>query len=501
MPRSVRRACLRSFEWIASGVVWRSWWTPARTGGPAIAPGRVAQALLAVFANAKPAAVVARRRQHESRGGPHAETTELCLHSRRRSRLRGPRVFGGRLQCSPSLDRMAADGVLYTNAYASSSVCSPSRIAIATGRYQHRVLAGFDEPIAGPGRPKGLPPEVPTMASMLRDAGYATALVGKWHMGRPPEFGPLRSGYQEFFGPLGGAVDYFRHSAVGRHDLWDGEQGNAREGLSDRPAHRARGRVHPPAVGTDALPALAALQRAALAWETREDEAEANRIEDIAHLDGGSVRTYARMIHHMDEGIGKVLAALDAIGARENTVVVFTSDNGGERFSDTYPLLGKKMDLLEGGIRVPCIVRWPERVPVGERVGRLAVGMDWTPTFLAAAGVTPDPKYPLDGIDLFGPDGERTVFWRMLYRTRRPCGRAVEVSLRRRERVSLRPVARRARAGQSALPRARAVPTAARRVLRLGRVHAVVPRGREVSPGLLGPDHGSLGGIARRGAT
>jgi arylsulfatase A-like enzyme len=114
-----------------------------------------------------------------------------------------------------------------------------------------------------------------------------------------------------------------------------------------------------------------------------------------------------------------VLAALDETGARENTLVVFTSDNGGERFSDTYPLMGKKMDLLEGGIRVPYIVRWPARLPAGETYDRLAIGMDWTATFIAAAGTSADPDYPLDGVDLFGEEVERNLYWRMLFRNQK----------------------------------------------------------------------------------
>jgi arylsulfatase A-like enzyme len=125
------------------------------------------------------------------------------------------------------------------------------------------------------------------------------------------------------------------------------------------------------------------------------------------------------MIHHMDEGIGRVLAALAEAGTRENTLVVFTSDNGGERFSDTYPLAGKKYDLLEGGIRVPYIVRWPACLPQGATYDRLAIGMAWTATFLAAAGVAPHPDYPLDGIDLFGGEVERNLYWRMKYRNQK----------------------------------------------------------------------------------
>lgn len=325
--------------------------------------------------------------------------------------------YGGRLNCSPQIDRLAQEGLRFTNSYANSAVCSPSRFAIATGRYQHRLHGGFDEPITS--TQKGLPPEVPTVASLLRGVGYATALVGKWHMGSPPQYGPLKSGYDEFFGHHAGASDYFQHGFRGKHDLWEGEQEVERKGyLTDLFTERAVEFIHRRGARQ---PFLLSLHYNAPHWPwlTREDEEESKRITNIAHLDGGSVRTYAKMIHHMDEGIGRVMAALDEVGVAENTLVVFTSDNGGERFSDTYPLIGKKMDLLEGGIRVPCVMRWPARVGAGKVTGRLAMGMDWTPTFMAAAGVPAHPEYPFDGIDLFGRENNRNVYWRMLYRNQK----------------------------------------------------------------------------------
>jgi arylsulfatase A-like enzyme len=122
----------------------------------------------------------------------------------------------------------------------------------------------------------------------------------------------------------------------------------------------------------------------------------------------------------MDRGVGDVLDALAAAGLADNTIVVFTSDNGGERFSDTWPLLGKKMDLLEGGIRVPYIVRWPAHIQRGGITAQLAITMDWVPTFLAAAGASADPRYPLDGIDLLAEKPiERDLFWRMKFRAQK----------------------------------------------------------------------------------
>jgi len=250
----------------------------------------------------------------------------------------------------------------------------------------------------------------------LRDAGYATALVGKWHLGFAPHFGPLKSGYQEFFGPMSGGVDYFRHcDSAGKHDLYEGEEEVRRDGyMTDLLSERAVQFVR----RQKAKPFLLSLHYTAphWPWETREDAEESKRISNIAHLDGGSVQTYLAMIRQMDEGIGRVLAALDDTGAAENAFVVFTSDNGGERFSDNWPLVGGKMDLLEGGIRVPCIARWPGRMPKGRINRRLAITMDWTATFLAAAGVDPHPEYPLDGVDLRSEEKPRTLYWRMKFR-------------------------------------------------------------------------------------
>ncbi|MFY9316241.1 MAG: sulfatase-like hydrolase/transferase [Burkholderiales bacterium] len=334
--------------------------------------------------------------------------------------------YGGRSKCSPSLDRMAREGLRFTQGYANSSVCSPTRFALMTGRWQHRLRGGADEPIrSGPARgdPRlGLPPAHPTLPSLLRDAGYATALVGKWHLGFPPHFGPLKSGYQEFFGMLSGAQDYFSHRDPGGvHDLFDGEREVFRKGyLTDLITERAveflsRERENPFLLSVH-------YNAPHWPWETRADAAESRRIGKIYHFDGGSLATYLTMVRQMDEGIGRILSVLKKLKIEKNTLVVFTSDNGGERYSDTWPLVGKKMDLLEGGIRVPYIVRWPAVVKKGGVTAQHAVTMDWVATMLDAAGVSPDRNYPLDGRSLLpvlkNPNKTfaRDLYWKMLYR-------------------------------------------------------------------------------------
>ncbi|MDT4849285.1 choline-sulfatase [compost metagenome] len=161
-------------------------------------------------------------------------------------------------------------------------------------------------------------------------------------------------------------------------------------------------------------------------WETRDDADKAPLVKDnLFDLSGGNIHVYRRMIHHMDEGIGWIMAALEKHGIADNTLVVFTSDNGGERFSDNWPLVGGKMDLTEGGIRVPWIAHWPAVVPAGRVSAQHAMTMDWSATMLALGGGQPHPDYPLDGVSLEAllrdpaQRFERPMHWRMNHRGQR----------------------------------------------------------------------------------
>ena len=341
--------------------------------------------------------------------------------------------YGGRAPTSPNIDRMAVEGLRFTRGYANSAVCSPTRFALATGRYQYRIRGAAEEPIGSAMRGDkviGLPPGHPTLASRLKEVGYRTALVGKWHLGFPPHFGPQMSGYDEHFGPISGGVDYFTHQdSFGVHDLFENGKEVDRDGyLTDLLSQRAVDFVSRCAQSKE--PFLLSLHYTAphWPWETRDDETLArtfNKGYPIYHLDGGNIHIYRRMIHHMDEGIGRVLAALEEKGLARDTIVVFTSDNGGERFSDNWPLVGGKMDLMEGGIRVPYVVRWPARVAAGNTTDQLAITMDWVPTFFEVAGTSAHPDYPSDGLSLMpvltDPAAvvERELFWRMKHNGQR----------------------------------------------------------------------------------
>jgi arylsulfatase A-like enzyme len=345
--------------------------------------------------------------------------------------------YGGREAAfgpvSPVIDGLAARGLKLTQGYSNSPVCSPTRFAMITGRYQYRLRGAAEEPINSRSRGSttlGLPPEVPTLPSLLKAAGYHTALIGKWHLGYPPAFGPLRSGYDEFFGPMSGGVDYFTHCGTnGAHDLYFGEAEKAEEGyLTDLISQRAAAYVRQRAADPAAQPFLLSLHYTAphWPWETREDGALAADVKDnLFHLHGGNIHQYRRMIHHMDEGIGWVMQALAETGQLDDTLVVFTSDNGGERFSDNWPLVGGKMDLTEGGIRVPWVAHWPAVIAPGGVSEQPCMTMDWTATMLDAAGVSGHADYPLDGVSLLPLLRDAThrfprpLHWRMNHRGQR----------------------------------------------------------------------------------
>lgn len=342
-----------------------------------------------------------------------------------------PATFG---QVSPVLDGLAANGLRFAQGYSNSPVCSPTRFALMTARYQYRLRGAAEEPINSRSKGSallGLPPEIPTLPSQLVAAGYHTALIGKWHLGYPPHFSPLRSGYQEFFGPMSGGVDYFTHAGNnGQHDLYSGEEEKREEGyLTDLLSKRAVDYVHrmAPEVASG-KPFFLSLHYTAphWPWETREDHQLADGIKsNLFHLDGGNIHTYQRMIHHMDEGIGWVVDALTETGQLDNTLIVFTSDNGGERFSDNWPLVGGKMDLTEGGIRVPWIAHWPAAIPKGAETQQHCMTMDWSATMLALAGASMPAGHTPDGVSLENeirnPDQtfNRPMYWRMNHRGQR----------------------------------------------------------------------------------
>ena len=332
---------------------------------------------------------------------------------------------------TPHLDRLAAEGARFTQAYANAPLCTNTRVALITGRYQYRFTLGLTEPLRHPDRDRsdmGLPPDHPTLPGLLRDAGYVTALIGKWHLGALPRFGPLKSGYQQFFGIMGGYTGYFTHLGDGGDpDLYEGETPVERSGyvtdlLSDRAADYVRS-------ASSAKPFFLSLHYTAPHWPWSAPSVEAAAREREADLkrahDGGSPRIYAEMVTTMDAGIGRVMDALRARKDARQTLVFFTSDNGGERYSNIWPFVGRKRDLLEGGLRVPQIAWWPGAIPAGGVSDQVTISMDMTATALQVAGATMPAGTALDGMDLTAhlrddaAPVERTLYWRMKNRGQR----------------------------------------------------------------------------------
>lgn len=332
---------------------------------------------------------------------------------------------------TPHLDRLARQGVRFTDAYSGSATCSPTRFSLYTGRYPGRTEGGLAEPVAD--RTQGLDPDHPTLASLLKKAGYSTALIGKWHCGWLPDHSPTRSGWDEFFGNFGGVLEYFsKLGQLGTYDLYEGdaEYKDLRyytTVLTERAVEYV-GREHDRPwllnlnFTTPHWPWLAEGDEetgAQIAARIRAAKSQADVTKALGHHDGGSVAKYTEMVQSLDAAVGEVLEALRRSGQEENTLVLFASDNGGERWSYLWPLSGEKFVLQEGGIRVPTIVRWPASVDGHQVSHEPNFSPDWTATLLELGGARPDPDHPLDGTSLAGyllrgerlP--ERDLFWRV----------------------------------------------------------------------------------------
>jgi arylsulfatase A-like enzyme len=322
---------------------------------------------------------------------------------------------------TPNIDRLIGQGVRFTNAYTAASTCTPTRVAFVTGRYPQRASPQLQVPMgwgpaAGERPAHGLAPSIPTIASRLKKAGYHNALIGKWHLGFLPEFGPLRHGFDEFFGIKGGGADYFTHTgADGKPDLWEGDVPAERVGyLTDLLTAKAVEYIE----RSRTQPFYLSLHYNAphWPWEGPADGHGANPPHPFR--EGGSTAVFAEMMRSLDDGVGKVMATLERTSRDRDTLVIFSSDNGGERYSSNAPWSNGKFTLWEGGIRVPLALRWTGRVPAGTSSSQFAISMDWSATMLAAAGAAPDPAYPLDGIDLLPfargerTPTDRTLFWR-----------------------------------------------------------------------------------------
>jgi len=329
---------------------------------------------------------------------------------------------------TPHMDRLAREGVKLTDFYANGPSCSPTRAGFITGHYQQRY--GIEWPLGSQpdDSARGLPPSETSLPRLLKSAGYATGLIGKWHLGRKPAFHPNRHGFDEFWGFLGGAVDYYtKIDATGRHDLFHNDTAASHSGyLTDEITTRAKTFID----AHRTTPFFLELAYNATHWpyqppvlaerhRVRRDELRAapDLERRIAILREGSRADYVAMLERADRGVGAILATLDRLSLSRNTLVILTSDNGGEWLSRNAPLFHRKFTVWEGGIRVPALIRWPARLPAGIVSRQVGITMDLTASILSAAGVTTPPSYRPEGIDLIPLlEGrrtiERTLFWR-----------------------------------------------------------------------------------------
>ncbi|MEM7601131.1 MAG: sulfatase-like hydrolase/transferase [Verrucomicrobiota bacterium] len=322
--------------------------------------------------------------------------------------------YGGEDIRTPHLDQLATEGLKFTDFYANGAVCTPTRAAFLTGRYQHRI--GLDNALYYQEAGRGLPEDGETIADALQSAGYRTGLSGKWHLGYDFERRPTQQGFEHFFGLLGGNHHYFEHmDRIGIHDLWLGNEPVEREGYStDLMTQDAIQFLEV----EDDRPFFLFLSHPAphFPWQGPGDIGKEVRPKKKSWQQGDR-ETYAAMVERMDHGIGEVLTKLDELGLAESTLVIFTSDNGGHTYSRNDPMRDFKATIWEGGTRVPCLVRWPGVVPAGAVTSQAAMTMDWTATFRRLSGLATDPEGE-DGMSLMSfltePEKveSRTLFWR-----------------------------------------------------------------------------------------
>ena len=330
--------------------------------------------------------------------------------------------YGSKTISTPNIDTLAKGGMKFTDYHSNCPVCSPTRAALLTGRYQQR--AGIEGVIyaKGPTRQTGLALEETTFAEVLKTRGYATGIFGKWHLGYNVQFNPARQGFDEFRGYVSGNVDYHSHiDGAGFDDWWKNLEKVPEEGYctdlitkhgidfierhKDEPfcLYLPHESVHSPYQGRKDPP------------ERLPDGKKGRRAkgDEIA-------RAYKEMVEVMDEGVGRIVETVRRLGLERKTFIFFCSDNGATKSGSNGALAGYKGSLWEGGHRVPAVACWPGRIQPGTVTSQTVLGMDMFLTMVSIAGAKLPAGLKLDGVDLLGmltEDGklpERTLFWRYI---------------------------------------------------------------------------------------
>ena len=324
---------------------------------------------------------------------------------------------------TPNIDALAKAGVRFTQFYANGPTCTPTRAGLISGRYQQR--SALERPLSSASSPDGalgLPATGRSLPQLLRNHGYATALIGKWHLGYLPQNSPKAHGFDAFFGFKSGYVDYYQHTdGLGQPDLFEGETPIKAEGyMTDLITERSVKFIGEQSQS----PFFLEVAYSAAHWPYQAPDQPSTAVGNSRHMlphdENTNTRAdYVKLMERADAGIGKILAALDRQKLTANTIVIFTNDNGGEWLSRNNPFFGRKAQLYEGGIRVPAIIRWPGRVPAGTVSSQVGITMDLTASILVATGAPVPPEARLEGINLFptiaanGKPVPRTLFWRV----------------------------------------------------------------------------------------
>ena len=323
---------------------------------------------------------------------------------------------------TPHIDRLAATGVRFTDFYANGSSCSPTRAGLISGRYQSRY--GIDLPLGtgGPDLLRGLPAEGHSLPQLLRNNGYATALIGKWHLGYSPRFSPGAHGFDTFFGFKSGFIDYYHHTdGFGQPDLFENDRPVTVDSyITDEITRRAVDFI----ATNGRRPFFLEAAYNAAHWPFQVPDAPSKAADNARFVmpfdaDTATRADYAKILERADQGVGQIVAALARAGVANNTLIIFTNDNGGEWLSRNAPLFNRKFSLWEGGIRVPAIVAWPGRIPGRRVTSQVGITMDLTATILAATGSAVPAGVTLEGMNLLpilegkSPVAERTLFWRV----------------------------------------------------------------------------------------
>jgi arylsulfatase A-like enzyme len=321
---------------------------------------------------------------------------------------------------TPNLDRLAREGTRFSDFYAAPT-CSPTRASLISGRYYQRFRIERPLPAPGPAGDQGLRPTGRSLPALLKGAGYATGLIGKWHLGYKPELSPNAHGFDYFYGFKSGFIDYYQHTGGnGDHDFFENDSPTHPAGYStDLFTERAIKFIDEHA----SSPFFLEIAYNAAHWPFQipdHPSVAPNNGRFVQPVDENtSTRAdYVAVLERADQGIGRVLATLAARGLDRNTIVVFMNDNGGEWLSRNAPLFHRKDSVWEGGVRVPAIMRWPGRIPAGKTTPQVGSVMDVTATLLAAGGATVPADARLEGMDLLpilegkAAPVERTLFFR-----------------------------------------------------------------------------------------